>query len=110
MQIGFTTWINSLREVGSKATNGPWKSAGDHIFKVEVEDEGHVIADTKDCIDETDNAEFITLARNEWDTMLTLLTRYREALERMKRCENCGLCNRITREALSFEPFNKGEK
>lgn len=107
----FEQYILKLREAGERATPAPWDamfvfgssdlpSEISHDLKqteliagVECPKREHICEVHSEATNPTPDFRFISLARNEWQTLISLLERYREALE---HCRDFCLCHRNT--------------
>ena len=75
----FEQWIQKLKKSGDRATKGPWSHV--QFDGCTVVGNGVICEPKNKCRD----ADFITLARNEWNTMISLLESYREALDNIDK-------------------------
>ena len=110
----FEQYIQKLKEAGEKATLPEWLWSRELGVYITDGERGMTVASEVKFTD----AAFITLARNEWDTMISLLESYREALEYIKNGgarfgESANHFERILNmcekasEALSSEPWRE---
>lgn len=80
-----TKFLTEAREVGARATKGPWLNQRDgYDVEIRSKDESLIIHSVNGhkairlCESDSD---FITFARNHWDEMLDLLERQGKALD-----------------------------
>jgi hypothetical protein len=118
--MNFEDWIKQLKEAGDKATKGPWKKAC-AVAGHYIDDYGEVEETIAACGPEirsgegyqgvSNDAVFITLSRNNWDTTLDLLVQYRRALTKICyqsiiTSETGPLLDKAS-EALALKPWSE---